>query len=205
MFAVIFEVEPKPERWDAYLSHAAALRPELLRIDGFLDNRRFNSRRHPGRLLSLSLWRDEKSVIRWRTHAAHHAVQTAGRQDVFRDYRLRVGEVTHENGAALPTTRLDETEVGDARAVTIVETPDAGPPAGATAWDLYEGITVPGGTLMLLSWTDAAAMAAWTPRGGTRRLDVRIIRDYGLRDRREAPQYHRPVGVPTVSEQLPPG
>lgn len=196
MFAVIFEVEPKPERWDDYLAHAAALRPDLTRIEGFLDNRRFNSRRVPGRLLSLSLWRDEKAVIRWRTQAAHHAVQTAGRQSVFQDYHLRVGEVVRRDGSDLPQSRLDETETGLSRAVSLIETPSVEPPAGVVDWDLYDGITIPGTSLMLLSWPDAAAMAAWSPIGGASRLDVRIVRDYGLTDRREAPQYHRPVGSP---------
>ena len=196
MFAVIFEVEPKPERWDDYLAHAAALRPDLTRIEGFLDNRRFNSRRVPGRLLSLSLWRDEKAVIRWRTQAAHHAVQAEGRQAVFQDYHLRVGEVVRRDGSDLPQSRLDETETGLARAVSLIETPSVDPPTGVVDWDLYDGITIPGATLMLLSWPDAAAMAAWTPIGGASRLDVRIVRDYGLTDRREAPQYHRPVGSP---------
>ena len=117
MFAVIFEVVPKPERWDDYLQHAASLRPELLSIDGFLDNRRFSSRRHEGRLLSLSLWRDEKSVVRWRAHGGHHAIQDAGRQLIFRDYHLRIGEVIAESGAKLPHERTDETGTGAARAV----------------------------------------------------------------------------------------
>src|SRR5438093_13312173 len=69
MFAVIFEVDPKPEQWDAYLGYAKLLRPELERVDGFVDNERFSSMRREGWLLSLSIWRDEKAVIRWRTCA----------------------------------------------------------------------------------------------------------------------------------------
>ena len=64
MFAVIFEVQPKAERWDDYLGIAKTLKPSLEKIDGFIDNERFNSQRRKGRLLSLSIWRDEKSVIR---------------------------------------------------------------------------------------------------------------------------------------------
>lgn len=194
MFAVIFEVEPKPEQWDAYLAHAASLRPALLAIDGFLDNRRFRSRRLPGRLLSLSLWRDEKSVVRWRAHGGHHAVQTAGRQQVFRNYQLRVGEVTRENGAARPQSHLETTETGASKAVTIIDAPVLAAPAGVLDWDLFDGITVPGTTLLLLSWADEPAMQAWQDPGGERRLDVRVIRNYGMDDRREAPQFHRPVG-----------
>src|SRR5690242_12091718 len=93
MFVVIFEVKPRPERWDDYLGYAKQLKPELEKIDGFLENERFASKRHQGWLVSLSSWRDEKALIRWRTHALHHEVQMKGRSEVFLDYRLRVGEV----------------------------------------------------------------------------------------------------------------
>lgn len=196
MFAVLFEVEPHTERWDAYMQLAGVLRPELLQIDGFLDNRRFTSRRHPGRLLSLSLWREEKAVIRWRTHAGHHAIQVLGRNEIFRDYHLRVGEVVRDNGVVLAQSRLDQTDVGAAHAASIVEAPDKEAPPdaeGLVDWDMLDGVTVAGSKLLLLSWRDADAMARWQPRGGERRLDVRIVRDYGLHARAEAPQYHRPV------------
>src|ERR1700694_5520258 len=94
MFVVIFEVQPKPDLADEYLKLARHLKPMLDGIDGFLDVERFASRRTEGRLLSLSTWRDEKALVRWRTHAEHHRVQAKGRTRVFEDYRLRVGEVT---------------------------------------------------------------------------------------------------------------
>src|SRR5260221_10021988 len=125
MFAVIFEVKPKPDAFDAYLRHAGELRPELEAIDGFLDNRRFASRRRPGWLLSLSLWRDEKAVIRWRTAAHHHEVQRQGRDHVFADYHLRVGEIVADDGLAagerLAEQRFDETETGAAKQIALTE------------------------------------------------------------------------------------
>jgi heme-degrading monooxygenase HmoA len=193
MFVVLFEVEPRPERWDDYLRYAGMLRPELLQIDGFLDNRRFRSRRHEGRLLSLSFWRDEKSVVRWRSHAMHHGVQAKGRSEVFRDYHLRVGEVVRDNGAPQPQSRFDETETGLARGVSIVEGPASELPPDAASlvdWDMFDGIVDPQDRLLLLSWRDADTMAGWPPQAGSRRYDVRIVRDYGLRDRAEAPQFH---------------
>ena len=59
MFAVIFEVRPKKERWDDYLAFAQQLRPKLEAIDGFIANERFKSLQADGKLLSLSIWRDE--------------------------------------------------------------------------------------------------------------------------------------------------
>ena len=71
MFAVIFEVQPKKERWNDYLDLAKYLKPKLEAIDGFIDNERFGSKRTKGRVLSLSTWRDEKAVVRWRTEREH--------------------------------------------------------------------------------------------------------------------------------------
>src|SRR5271170_4383948 len=99
MFAVIFEVNPKPERWDDYLSNAKLLKPELEKIDGFIANERYASRRREGWLVSLSLWRDEKALIRWRTLALHHEVQAKGRAEIFADYHLRVGEIIVDTAA----------------------------------------------------------------------------------------------------------
>ena len=98
MFVVLFEVDPRPERWDDYLRYAGMLRPELEKIDGFLDNRRFRSRRHDGWLLSLSFWRDEAAVAAWRRQEEHREAQRAGRDGIFRNYRLRVAAVVRDYG-----------------------------------------------------------------------------------------------------------
>src|SRR3984885_1520304 len=90
MFSVIFEVHPRSEQWDAYLGYAKLLRPELEQVEGFVDNIRYKSLTRDGWILSLSNWRDEKSVVRWRTLAKHHDVQEKGRGEVFHDYHLRV-------------------------------------------------------------------------------------------------------------------
>jgi heme-degrading monooxygenase HmoA len=93
MFSVIFEVHPRQETLELYLDLAKRLKPILERMDGFIDNERFESTRRPGWILSHSTWRDEKSVVRWRTLAQHHDTQQRGREEVFEDYHLRVGEV----------------------------------------------------------------------------------------------------------------
>src|SRR5690242_13535821 len=98
MHAVIFEVEPAPGCRQDYLDIAARLRPELEKIDGFVSIERFESLSNPGKILSLSFWRDEAAVARWRAHAGHRAAQRAGRGGIFRDYRLRVAAVVRDYG-----------------------------------------------------------------------------------------------------------
>lgn len=98
MIAVIFEVEPAPGCRQDYLDAAALLRAELEAIDGFLSIERFESLARPGRMLSLSFWRDEEAVRRWRTLPSHRSAQAAGRAGIFRDYRLRVAEVVRDYG-----------------------------------------------------------------------------------------------------------
>jgi heme-degrading monooxygenase HmoA len=213
VFVVIFEVQPKPDLADEYLKLARHLRPMLDAIEGFLDVERFASRRAEGRLLSLSTWLDEKALVRWRTHAEHHRVQAKGRIQVFEDYRLRVGEVTADTsppaGIDIEQTRFDETQIGDARAVTITEmmmaegssAPNALPAPfeldpgtpGLVDREIFASIYAPGKVVLLASWRDAAAAKAWKPdaSGGTlRHRTIRIIRDYGMFERREAPQYY---------------
>jgi len=217
MFAVIFEVNPKPEQWESYLGYARLLRPELEQIDGFIANERFSSRRREGWLLSLSIWRDEKAVIRWRTLAQHHEVQQRGRLEVFRDYHLRVGEIISDNqlpaGQGLPQQRLDETATA-AKLIALTEAVLDPPPElefGAVAarfgapkdearpglvdWDVFESISENGKFILLTSWRDAAAAGEWVSpiRGAIRCRRVRVVRDYGMFDRAEAPQYYPPA------------
>src|SRR6185436_12445899 len=98
MIAVIFEVVPAPGRRQEYLALAAELRSELERIDGFISIERFESLTNPGKILSLSVWRDEDAVQRWRNVEGHRAAQAKGRGGVFADYRLRVASVIRDYG-----------------------------------------------------------------------------------------------------------
>lgn len=98
MIAVIFEVEPHPDRREGYLAIAGRLRTELEGIDGFISVERFESLTRPGHLLSLSFFRDEEAVHRWRSTAEHRAAQTAGRNGIFAGYRLRIAHVLRDYG-----------------------------------------------------------------------------------------------------------
>ena len=98
MIAVIFEVEPAEGRRAEYLEIAAAMRAMLEQVDGFISVERFESLTTPGKLLSLSFFRDEEAVGRWRTLAAHRSAQSRGRAGVFAGYRLRVAHVLRDYG-----------------------------------------------------------------------------------------------------------
>jgi len=217
MFSVIFEVHPKTEQWDVYLDNAKMLRPELEQVDGFVDNIRYRSLTRQGWILSLSGWRDEKSVVRWRTRMRHHEVQAKGRSEIMLDYHLRVGQLTQDTrlpeGYALHEQRLDETEVGAGTTVTLIDgkrppewiktvspedvakwlrlAPNA---LGLVAWDVFDAVLLPGDIILLTSWRDHSTAEAFEAnvslQDGARLRRVRVVRDYGMFDRREAPQYY---------------
>lgn len=220
MFAVIFEALPRPEQWDAYLETASALRPGLERIDGFIDNVRYKSLTRDGWILSLSDWRDEKALVRWRTEVHHHEAQVRGRSQILKDYHLRVGEITNDTriptGYELVEQRFDETSAGEGTAVTLIdarrpaEFSETSNPAdcsqflgldpyadGLLDWDVFEAVLTPGHLILLQSWRTGAAAEAFElttdlPKDARLRR-IRVLRDYSMFDRREAPQYYPEV------------
>ncbi len=100
MILVLFELEPAGGQAPAYFDLAAALKPELERIDGFISIERFQSLADPDRYLSLSVWRDEAAVTAWRNRQHHREAQSAGRGRILADYRLRVAQVLRDYGMA---------------------------------------------------------------------------------------------------------
>jgi heme-degrading monooxygenase HmoA len=217
MFSVMFEVHPRPEQWDAYLDNAKMLRPELERVEGFVDNIRYRSLTRDGWILSLSAWRDEKALVRWRTSMRHHMVQQKGRSEILLNYHLRVGQITQDTripqGYTLEEQRLDETAVGAGTTVTLIDAKQSAdwvrqadpvdvatrlglaPTApGLVGWDLYDAVLTPGDVILQASWRgkdDANAFGDEPSMAeGARLRQVRVIRDYGMFDRREAPQYY---------------
>ena len=159
-------------------------------------------------------------VARWRTQGEHHGVQEKGRFEIFEDYHLRVGEVTADSdpprGLSISQQRFDETENPLAKAVSIGSEliPPEGDepkiaaehlpaqlgltkrPAGLVDHEVFESIYIPGKLLLLVTWQDAEAAGGWIPvatadLGKFRHRQVRVIRDYSMTDRHEAPQFYR--------------
>lgn len=98
MIAVIFEVTPAPGHTQEYLDLAANLRPELEKMDGFISIERYASLVNEGKIVSLSFWRDEAALERWRNLERHRVAQARGRANIFADYRLRVASVVRDYG-----------------------------------------------------------------------------------------------------------
>ena len=224
MFEVIFEVHPRPEKFDVYLSTAKGLKPILESQRGFIENIRYKSLTRVGWILSLSDWEDEKALVRWRTQMGHHRAQERGRDEILADYHLRVGEVTADASDAgvahdLQQQRLDQTETGEAKVISLVNLSliplesgegdaardasevlkalafDPSKSTGLVSWDAFEAILFPGQVLLLCSWTDQMSAEEFGRQisSATRTRTVRVIRDYGMFDRVEAPQYYPEV------------
>jgi heme-degrading monooxygenase HmoA len=96
MLAVIFQVEPKNGRAEAYFDAAAKLRDEVEKIDGFISVERFESVSTPGKFVSLSFWRDEAAVKTWQSHSEHRIAQEKGKAEIFADFRISVAEIMRD-------------------------------------------------------------------------------------------------------------
>lgn len=188
MFSVIFEVNPKSERYNDYLDLAKMLKPHLEQIDGFLSIERFASQSRDGWILSLSLWRDEAALVKWRTLALHHEVQEKGRSEVFRDYRLRVSQVitddspgeaqqrperrtAYNDTAAHPPAYVAVLEVepeikeqGEQINLTSIIGANVNQREGFASIERYDSINIEGKFLYLASWRDEASAMAWQSR-----------------------------------------
>ena len=220
MFSGMLEVNPKSDQFDIYFGMAKMLKPELEKIDGFIDNARFSSLTRPGWLLSLSSWRDEKALVRWSVEATHHKVMQAARDRVFADYRMHIGEIVSDTrvpaGQTLLQQRLDVTQAGIGKAITLLDTThesDWVKQAGAdvvvkslgfnpgisdvVSWDVFDAIATPGDVIALVKWGEQATAEAFERDAilpeGVRLRTIRVVRDYGMFDRRESPQYFAEV------------
>ncbi|MFM9939580.1 MAG: antibiotic biosynthesis monooxygenase family protein [Hyphomicrobiaceae bacterium] len=199
MIALFFEVTPRPGQDDRYLEIAGGLKPELEASGGVAYLDRFRSLSRPRTMLSHQLWADEASLARWRANGRHYGAQTAGRREVFEDYRLRVGAVAADMAGRLvaklePGLTYNDTARTPERWMIVVRSegalfhPDG--IAGEGWRSVYNdkayafvadvaGREV-GEGLMAMADQDPCVSAAHL---------VLVSRDYGMFARGEAPQY----------------
>ena len=203
MFAVAFEVLPHPETRQSYLDTAKTLRPILEAIDGFLDIDRYASTTRPGWMLSLSFWRDEAALVRWRAQERHHLAQVDGRARIFADYRIRVCQIVFDEEIDQPPrTPARRTAYRDPgreppRFLSFVEGVGAGRAAAARG-EMFDSIYHPGKTLLVgehateantPSLGDALRGLERAPATPPRLRLGEVERDYRLRVRDDAPQF----------------
>ena len=208
MISQFFEVQVKEGQINRYLDLAASLKPSLEAMGGCLFIDRFKSLTRRNLLLSYQIWQDEGSMIAWRVDARHHAVQVTGREKVFADYRIRIAQVLCEERPGKPAwrpERLSPYNDPKRRPPTFVvasESRNRELPAG-TSWqrDVFESVYRPG---IFAHLVDVPSSDAGVGFGRQLLADptteyfrvFEVMRDYGMFNRAEAPQYYPPVPPP---------
>lgn len=210
MIGLFFEVQTKPGHRDQYLDLAASLRPALDANGGCLFIDRFQSLSRDNLLLSYQIWQDEGALTAWRVHAKHHRVQEIGREAVFSDYRIRVAQVIHEARPKQPAWQPERrTPYNDParRAPTYVLAAESNSTelAVKTEWrrDTFASVYREGQIAHLIDVPDPQAGIDFGARlfadSTTEYVRVfEVMRDYGMYERTEAPQYYPPVEPPSA-------
>ncbi|RXK03932.1 antibiotic biosynthesis monooxygenase [Arcobacter sp. CECT 8989] len=93
MYSVIFEVEIADGKKEQYLNIATHLKEQLVKMPGFISIERFQSLVNEGKLLSLSFWEDEKSLLNWKKNIDHMSAQKQGRESIFKDYKTSIAKI----------------------------------------------------------------------------------------------------------------
>jgi heme-degrading monooxygenase HmoA len=208
MIGLFFEVQTRQGHRDQYLDLAASLRPALDANGGCLFIDRFQSLSQDNLLLSYQIWQDEGALTAWRVHARHHRVQEVGREAVFSDYRIRIAQVIHEARPNQPVWQPERrTPYNDParRAPTYVlaaeSKSDKLPVKTDGRCESFASVYRQGQFAHLIDVPDPQAGIAFGKQlfadATTEYVRVfEVMRDYGMYERTEAPQYYPPVERP---------
>jgi heme-degrading monooxygenase HmoA len=212
MISQFFEIQIREGHINRYMDLAAGLKPALTAMGGCLFIDRFKSLTRENLLLSYQIWQDEGSMTAWRVDASHHKVQQVGREKIFSDYRIRIAQVIHEARPGKPTWQPERrTPYNDPTRrrptyVLAAESKNAELPV-VTDWrrDSFESMYRTGYFAHLVDLPDhqsgldfGARLFADTTTEYFRIFEV--MRDYGMYDRSEAPQYYPPANRPSIQE-----
>lgn len=205
MITQFFEVQTRPGHRDQYLDLAASLKPDLTAMGGCLFIDRFGSLTRENLLLSYQVWQDEGAMTAWRVHGYHHKVQTIGRERVFSDYRIRIAQIIHEERPEKPIwqperrTPYNDPARRPPRFAVIAESRQAELPV-QTEWkrDDFKSVYRDAVFAHLIDVPDQQAgleLGRQLLQGSTMEYFrvVEVMRDYGMFDRTEAPQYYPAV------------
>ncbi len=202
MIGLFFELTPRLGHEQAYFDIAAGLRPQLEKNPGLMFIDRFKSLIRPRVVLSHSHWRDEASLAGWRSNAKHHAAQTAGRQQHFEDYRLRIAQLAFEWHPTSGVRRMETSRAYNDPELRpdrfLIAGTSSSPIEAEAGDDVFVSVYREREYIVLRpapSFADGAVLFYRLAQAGTMtaaRLFL-ISRDYGMHERTEAPQYHPPV------------
>jgi heme-degrading monooxygenase HmoA len=216
MITQLFEVQIKEGHINRYMDLAAALKPALDDMGGCLFIDRFKSLTRENLLLSYQIWQDEGSMTAWRVDASHHRVQEVGREKIFSDYRIRIGQVIYEARPGKPIwepeRRTPYNDPARRRPTYVVATESKSLDLPvATRWqrDSFESMYRPGYFSHLVDLPDERSGLEFGARlfadPTTEYFRVfEVMRDYGMYDRTEAPQYYPPMNR-QANEESPAG
>ena len=205
MIGLFFEVQTRPGLREQYLDLAAALKPDLEAIGGCRFIERFRSLTREDLLLSYQIWQDEGALTAWRAHAHHHDVQTLGRERVFSDYRIRVAQVIHEERRDQPAWKPERrTPYNDParRKPTYMLASESKQAtlAAETGWrhNSFASVYRDGHFAHLVDLPNEKAGIEFGPRVFADPTAeyfrvFEVMRDYGMFERTEAPQYYPAV------------
>jgi heme-degrading monooxygenase HmoA len=212
MISQFFEVQIKEGLTNRYLDLAASLKPALVAMGGCLFIDRFKSLTRQNLLLSYQIWQDEGSMIAWRVDAGHHRVQEIGRAEVFSDYRIRIAQVIHEARPDKPIWQPERrTPYNDpARRpptyVIATESKNAQLPV-TTQWrsEAFESVYRHGCFAHLVDLPDYKSGLEFGAKlfadASTEYFRIfEVMRDYGMFDRTEAPQFYPPINSGSAQE-----
>ncbi len=205
MIGLFFEVRTRPGHSDQYLDLAASLKPALEASGGCLSIERFRSLSRENLLLSYQIWQDEGALTAWRVHGQHHKVQELGRERVFSDYRIRIAQVIHEarpgKPAWQPERRTPYNDPARCKPTYVLSAESKRADlAVQTEWrrDAFASVYREGQFAHMIDLPDPQSGIEF----GTRLFAdptieyvrvFEVMRDYGMYERAEAPQYYPPV------------
>lgn len=90
-WAVVFTSQRTVADPEGYVRMAEAMAALAPLQDGFLGIE--SVRDASGLGITVSYWRDEKSIAAWKRAAAHAAAQRAGHERWYEDFSVRVGRI----------------------------------------------------------------------------------------------------------------
>jgi heme-degrading monooxygenase HmoA len=93
MIVVIFEGTPRAGKMEEYLARSPKYKDELSKLDGFISNERFQHCNNPNKILSISFWKDEESIKRFRELEMHQKDEVVGKEILFEDYHICIAKI----------------------------------------------------------------------------------------------------------------